>query len=153
MVHVMAAPTTMLLILFSSWVSLLSGLPPAPVPQVTLTNLAKPEGYKPVKLTHDDDGDECSAAAITTPGHVWINAKWKPDNIEDLCTLVHEMTHVAQFHAGIKYRYVEDSEAQAYAVQKMCVEAFGGHWNYPDEQLKRETTHDPKRTQKCDRKP
>jgi len=119
-------PTTELLVALMTWIAAETGLPtPATPPEIRLEDPrvmtrmgaeAFPEAnFLPVLGVYD----RRSRRLLLPTG-------WSEDSLRDQAILVHELTHHLQAEAGRRYRCREESEVDAYTVQRRWVENAGG---------------------------
>lgn len=136
----MAAPSAAFLAATLAWVSQVTGFT-IPTPQIQLIER------------------DCLPPrnAETSPGVVKLNAEWDARSIEDQCILAHELVHVGQFAARLKFKSVDEMEPLAYAVEHVCrlvrgdkEEAIG--WTYTSETVKARVASGHKLDKRCARR-
>lgn len=66
----------------------------------------------------DCPADGSGVLALYDSGVMWLRDDWRGDNVRDLSTLLHEIIHHMQFHAG-----VEPVPCQAEAIERPAYEA------------------------------
>lgn len=126
----MPAPSAIFVLAMMVWVSQISGLPPAPVPRIVITETG-PDGTRIAhRLPANTPNADRIRGAEAQAGVVYLPPGWTQGDPVDDCLVAHEMTHILQYASGRRYRCTEAMESLAYAVENYCLSLRGvDYWH------------------------
>lgn len=103
----MIGPSAAFLAGMIAWVSSVTGLPVPPTPKIIFDTV------------WTDDAD-----AYALPGEIHLKRNWDQNNPVHQAYLAHELVHVSQWAAHVKYHCQNEAERLAYAVQAIYLSKF-----------------------------
>lgn len=117
-----------LMLALMTWASPITGLPVTEPPSIVYMEACEMERMH--LQEHADCSDDFGPLGVYSPGVIFLQEGWSPDNLRDLSILLHELVHHMDFHAtGITgvtcVAWPKNNEAIAYDAQFKWLESAG----------------------------
>lgn len=105
----MIGPSAAFLAGMMTWVASITGLPVPPTPKII---------FDVVWVFHEN------VQAYEIPGEIHLKRSWDQNNAANRAQLAHELVHIAQDAAHIRYRCDAERECLAYAVEAIYLAKY-----------------------------